>query len=64
MNDWRAGFSKALLSPRMNASTPISQTLTEFVTVRSPRISAWMPITACSAIITLRLFTRSAMTPP
>ena len=64
MNDWRAGFSKALLRPSRAASTPISQRCTDPVTVSRPRISAWMPIALCSAIIVRRLSTRSAITPP
>jgi hypothetical protein len=64
MNDCRAGFSKALLSPRTNASTPICQTRTEPVTVSTPSTSACTPIALCSEIISLRLSTRSAITPP
>ena len=36
MNDWRAGFSKALLRPSSAASTPISQSRTAPVTVSTP----------------------------
>ena len=64
MNDWRAGFSNALLSPSITASTPISHSLTAPVTVSRPRASAWTPIRLCSATINLRLETRSAITPP
>ena len=64
MNDWRAGFSKALLRPSRAARIPISHTWTTPVTVSSPRISAWTPIALCSAIIRRRLSTRSATTPP
>ena len=64
MNDWRAGFSNALLRPSSAASTPISHTRTEPVTVSRPRISACTPIAACSTIINRRLSMRSAITPP
>ena len=64
MNDWRAGFSKALLRPSRAASTPICQYWTSPVIVSTPRISAWRPIRDCSESITRRLLTRSAITPP
>ena len=64
MNDCRAGFSNALLSPSSAARTPISQIRTAPVTVSSPRISACTAITDCSATISVRLSTRSATTPP
>ena len=64
MNDWRAGFSKALLRPSIAARIPICHTSTSPVTVSTPRISAWTPIMLCSPIIMRRLSTRSAITPP
>ncbi len=64
MNDCRAGFSKALLTPSSSASTPICHTWMEWVSVRMPRISAWIPIALWSATIVRRLSTRSAITPP
>ena len=64
MNDWRAGFSKALLRPSSAASTPISQTRTSPVTVSSPSTSACTPIALCRITISRRLSTRSAITPP
>jgi len=64
MNDWRDGFSNALLRPRSAASTPISHTVTTPVTVSRPSASACRPIALCRAIISRRLSTRSAITPP
>ena len=64
MNDWRDGFSNALLRPRSAARMPICQTWTDPVTVSTPRISACTPIAVWSAIISRRLSTRSATTPP
>ena len=64
MNDCRAGFSNALFKPSSSASTPISHSSTAPVTVSTPRISACTPIAACSITISLRLSTRSAITPP
>ena len=64
MKDWRAGFSKALLSPSSAASTPICHTVTSPVTVRSPSASACRPIALWSTIISRRLSMRSAITPP
>ena len=64
MNDWRDGFSNALLSPSRAASTPISHTCTTPVTVSSPSASACKPIAVWSAIIRRRLSIRSAITPP
>ena len=64
MNDWRAGFSNALFRPRSAARRPICQTCTSPVTVSTPRISACTPIAVWSAIVSRRLSTRSATTPP
>ncbi len=64
MNDCRAGFSNALLRPSKQASTPICQTCTEPVTVSNPSTSACTPIALCKTTISLRLSTRSAITPP
>ncbi len=64
MNDCRAGFSNALLRPSRAARAPICHTCTVPVTVSRPRIRAWTPIALWSAIIILRLSTRSAITPP
>jgi hypothetical protein len=64
MNDCLAGFSNALLTPRIAASAAISQTRTSPVTVRSPRTSAWSPIALWSPIMIRRLSPRSARTPP
>ncbi len=64
MNDCRAGFSKALFSPSSAANRPICHTCTSPVTVRIPSASACRPIALCSAIISRRLSTRSAITPP
>ena len=63
-NDCRAEFSKALFSPRTTASTQISQNRGEPNTTSSPSTRAWNPMAICSAIISRRLSTRSAMTPP
>ena len=63
-NDCRAEFSKALFSPRMTASTQISQKRGEPNTTSSPSARAWNPMAICSAIMSRRLSTRSAMTPP
>ena len=63
-NDCRAEFSKALFRPRMTASTQISQNRGEPNTTSSPSARAWNPMAICSAIISRRLSTRSAITPP
>ena len=60
----RAEFSKALFSPRTTASRQISQKRAEPDTTSSPSIRAWNPMAICSAIMSRRLSTRSAMTPP
>jgi hypothetical protein len=64
MKAWRAGFSKVLLSPRMTASSPTSHTWTTWVVTRTPSTRAWRPIIDCRKIISFRLSTRSATTPP
>ena len=64
MKLWREGFSKALLRPSSNASAPISNTVTAPVIVNTPSSSAWTPMAAWRMTISLRLSTRSAMTPP
>ncbi len=64
MNDWRAGFSNALLRPSKAASTAISHTRTLPDTVRTPSTSACTPIRLCRQTISRRLSTRSAITPP
>ncbi len=64
MNACRAGFSKALLSPSSSASAPICQSSTEPLSVSAASTAACTPIAACSAIISFRLSTRSATTPP
>src|ERR1019366_3231521 len=64
MNDCRAGFSKALLSPSSAARRPISHSWTAPVTVSSPSASACRPMAICRTTISRRLSTRSAITPP
>ncbi len=59
-----AEFSNALLRPGMTASTQTSQSRTTPAIVSRPSRSAWQPIAICSAIMSRRLSTRSATTPP
>ncbi len=59
-----AEFSKALFRPRMTARRQTSQNVTAPSTVSSPSTRAWQPMASCRTIISLRLSTRSATTPP
>ncbi len=60
----RAEFSKALFRPRMTASAQTCQKRTAPRTVSSPSARAWKPMAICSTIMSRRLSTRSATTPP
>ncbi len=60
----RVEFSNALFRPRTMASRQTAQKVTAPVTVSRPRTSACRPIASWRTIMSRRLSTRSATTPP
>jgi hypothetical protein len=64
MNDWRVGLSIEFTQPSRPASTKIIQSLTAPVTTRIARMSASIPEQVWVTYRILRLWKRSATTPP
>ena len=61
---WREGFSKQLLSPSTTARMHTSVNVTTPAHVKAASTRACSPINVWSRIMSRRLSTRSAITPP